>query len=424
MLNVTEGKAVSLFGPESLNSTSRSHLSCNLTVNQRENHKKFFWTLNMIRYSRVINIASTFLLLGALYAVFYNGRDNIELKSFFIGCQKDVGFEGNNGSSSHDVSSLPRCQQNMNASNILGFGSLSRDIQDFLYYRHCRHFPMILDLPDKCGSSDEPEDIFLLIVIKSSPANFERRELLRKTWAKERQHRGLSIRRIFISGTLGTGFERKKNNKILALEHQEHNDILQWDFNDSFFNLTLKQILFLEWMERHCLHARFLLNGDDDVFAHTDNIVEYLQSLRHNNTSKHLFTGHLITNANPIRWAQSKYFAPVQVHEPNHYPPYCGGGGYLLSGYTALVIYIKSMSIPIFHIDDVYMGMCLEAAKLVPESHPGVKTLDNVIPSKQEDKFDPCYVKQQLLIHKFSPIDLYVTWHKLHSPRLQCNVTV
>ncbi|XP_072246960.1 N-acetyllactosaminide beta-1,3-N-acetylglucosaminyltransferase 3-like [Leuresthes tenuis] len=379
----------------------------------------------MIRFSRVINIgAATFLLLGALCAVLNYSSDNTEIKYSLVGSQEDVGFEGENDRSSHDVSSLPRCQQNMNAANILGFSFLSREIQDFLYYRHCRHFPMILDLPDKCGSSDEPEDIFLLIVIKSSPKNYERREVVRKTWAKERLHRGALIRRVFISGTSGTGFERERNNKILALEHREHNDILQWDFNESFFNLTLKQMLFLEWMERRCLHARFLLNGDDDVFAHTDNMVEYLQSLRHNNTSKHLFTGHLITDSNPVRWPRSKYFVPVQVHESDSYPPYCGGAGYLLSSYTALVIHIKSMSIPILPIDDVYMGMCLEAAQLVPESHPGVITFDHMIPSKQEDKFDPCYLKQQLLIHKFSPIDMYVTWHKLHSPRLQCNVTV
>jgi len=139
----------------------------------------------------VINVgAATSLLLGALYAVLNCSSDNIELKYSLVGSQKDVGFEGESDSSSHDVSSLPRCQQNMNAANILGFGSLSREIQDFLYYRHCRHLPMILDLPDKCGSSDEPEDIFLLIVIKSTPKNYERREVLRKTWATERRHKG------------------------------------------------------------------------------------------------------------------------------------------------------------------------------------------------------------------------------------------
>ncbi|KAJ8408319.1 hypothetical protein AAFF_G00257330 [Aldrovandia affinis] len=56
-------------------------------------------------------------------------------------------------------------------------------------------------------------------------------------------------------GHRGAGFEKKKLNKLLRLENREHGDILQWDFNDSFFNLTLKQILFLEWMQKSCPQA-------------------------------------------------------------------------------------------------------------------------------------------------------------------------
>ncbi|GLD49909.1 N-acetyllactosaminide beta-1,3-N-acetylglucosaminyltransferase 3-like isoform X1 [Lates japonicus] len=204
----------------------------------------------------------------------------------------------------------------MSAANISGFSSLPAGIKDFLYYRHCRHFPMLLDLPDKCGGVDKSADIFLLLVIKSSPVNYERREVLRKTWAKERSHNGVWIRRIFISGTMDSGFEKKRLNKLLELEQREYNDILQWDFSDTFYNLTLKQILFLEWMERNCPKARFLLNGDDDVFANTDNMVDYLQSLKDNDGSKHLFAGHLIQNVGPIRSSGSKYFIPAQAHLP------------------------------------------------------------------------------------------------------------
>ncbi|GLD49910.1 N-acetyllactosaminide beta-1,3-N-acetylglucosaminyltransferase 3-like protein [Lates japonicus] len=286
----------------------------------------------------------------------------------------------------------------MSAANTSGFSSLPAGIQNFLYYRHCRHFPMLLDLPDKCGGVDKSADIFLLLVIKSSPVNYERREVLRKTWAKERSHNGVWIRRIFISGTMDSGFEKKRLNKLLELEQREYNDILQWDFSDTLFNLTLKQILFLEWMERNCLKARFLLNGDDDVFANTDNMVTYLQGLENNDGSKHLFSGHLIQNAVPKRGSQSKYFIPVQVQESDSYPPYCGGGGFLLSGHTALVIYNMSQSITILPIDDVYMGMCLAKAGLSPVSHMGVKTLGWYIPSSKLDAHDPCYYKELLLV--------------------------
>ncbi|XP_032408851.1 N-acetyllactosaminide beta-1,3-N-acetylglucosaminyltransferase 3-like [Xiphophorus hellerii] len=314
-----------------------------------------------------------------------------------------------------------RCEQNTTVENVSGFDSLSPMIQDFLYYRHCRSFPIILDLPDKCGGDDEPEDVFLLLVIKSSPKNYERREALRKTWAAERSHKGKVIRRIFIIGTDGSGFEEEKLNKLVRWEHQHYNDILQWDFKDSFFNLTLKQILFLEWMDRRCPQARFLLNGDDDIFAHTDNMVEYLQSLKDNNGNKHLFTGHLLKNAMPVRNPESKYFVPLQVYEEDFFPPYCGGGGYILSGYTALAIYKISASVQILPIDDVYMGMCLAVMKLKPDSHMGVKTLHWHIPSRKVDKYDPCYLKDLLLLHKFMPSDVYFLWQEVRNPNLLCS---
>lgn len=282
---------------------------------------------------------------------------------------------------------------------------------------------MLLDVPDKCGGADESANVFLLLVIKSSPSNYERRQVLRQTWAKERLHNGVWIRRIFISATTDTGFQKRRLNKLLKVEQRQYNDILQWDFSDSFFNLTLKQILFLEWMDRNCPHARFLFNGDDDVFAHTGNMIEYLQSLKDNDGSKHLFTGHLIQGVGPIRIPESKYFIPVQVEESESYPPYLGGGGFLLSGYTASVIYKMSQTITILPIDDVYMGMCLAKAGLGPESHSGVRTAGlfypNYPPSKI-DEYDPCLYKDILLVHRFLPANMYLMWQNLNDPDLDC----
>uniref|UniRef100_A0A673AQJ1 Hexosyltransferase n=1 Tax=Sphaeramia orbicularis TaxID=375764 RepID=A0A673AQJ1_9TELE len=312
------------------------------------------------------------------------------------------------------------CQRNQSAANVTGFGSLPGHIRDFLYYRHCRHFPLLLDVPDKCGGANKSAEVFLLLVIKSSPGNYDRREVLRKTWAEERRHKGVWIRRVFVTGTTGTVFEKERLNHLLMLENREYEDILQWDFNDSFFNLTLKQILFLEWMETNCPRSRFLLNGDDDVFANTDNMVEYLQSLTDNDGSKHLFIGHLIKFAMPIRSKQNKYYIPFQVYESNRFPPYCGGGGFLLSGHTAMVIYNMSKSITILPIDDVYMGMCLAKAGLSPAHHMGVKTLWFHIPSKKPDMDDPCYYRDMLLIHRFNTARIFIMWDKIHDPNLKC----
>ncbi|XP_045905952.1 N-acetyllactosaminide beta-1,3-N-acetylglucosaminyltransferase 3-like [Micropterus dolomieu] len=369
------------------------------------------------------NLRASFFLVGVLglWAI-YISKDSIDAS--FLSLQVEVRKHDSQmkpHSKNSYVYSWPRCQRNVSAANIKGFKSFSGGMQQFLYYEHCRHFPMLLDIPDKCGGADKSAEVFLLLVIKSSPVNYDRREVLRKTWAKERLHNGVWIRRIFISGTMDVGFAKKRMNKLLELEQREHRDILQWDFSDTFYNLTLKQILFLEWMERNCPNARFLLNGDDDVFANTDNMVEFLQGLKDNNGSKHLYTGHVIRNAAPKRSKNSKYFIPVQVYKSKLYPPYCGGGGFLLSGYTALVAYNMSKSITIIPIDDVYIGMCLAKAKHAPVLHMGVKTLGYSMPiNKAVDEHDPCYYKELLLVHRFLPAPMYLMWHRTQDPNLKC----
>ncbi|XP_041657984.1 acetylgalactosaminyl-O-glycosyl-glycoprotein beta-1,3-N-acetylglucosaminyltransferase-like [Cheilinus undulatus] len=318
------------------------------------------------------------------------------------------------------VYSWQRCARNASANSTTNFHSLPGHMKDFLYYRHCRHFPMILDVPDKCGGAERSSEVFLLLVIKSSPENHDRRKTLRKTWANETSHNGKWIRRLFLTGMTGTGFEKKRLNKVLELEQRHHHDILQWDFVDTFYNLTLKQVLFLEWMERSCPKVRFLLNGDDDVFVNSNNVVKYLQSLKDNDGSQHLFIGCLIEGMPPIREPHSKYFVPVQVHESNSYPPYCSGGGFILSGYTALVIYHMSQSIALIPIDDAYMGMCMAKAGLRPSLHHGVKTFGLDVLSKHADRFDPCFYKELLLVHRFLPSQTYFMWHRINDPELTC----
>ncbi|XP_039623015.1 N-acetyllactosaminide beta-1,3-N-acetylglucosaminyltransferase 3-like [Polypterus senegalus] len=320
---------------------------------------------------------------------------------------------------------IPKCTENTSSANISGFSKLPDHIKDFLRYRHCRRFPILIDAPAKCGETPkDSSNVFLLLMIKSSPLNYDRREVIRKTWGRERLEDGVWIRRIFVSGVSGNAVDARRYGSLLEIESLEHKDILQFDFIDSFYNLTLKQILFLQWMELRCPHVHFLLNGDDDIFANTDNMVEFLKGLKENDGDKHLFTGHLISHVGPIREVHSKYYIPVQVQESNSYPPYCGGGGFLLSRFTAKTIHNMSHGIELLPIDDVYMGMCLEKAALKPTSHNGVKTAGLHVPSQTLDAFDPCYYRELLLVHRFLPHQTAVMWAKIHSRHVKCGISV
>ncbi|KAM9112063.1 N-acetyllactosaminide beta-1,3-N-acetylglucosaminyltransferase 3 isoform 1-T2 [Pangshura tecta] len=315
----------------------------------------------------------------------------------------------------------PECKENSSVAKISGFAGLPGHIQNFLRYKHCREFPQLLDAPNKCGGPESSSEVFLLLAIKSSPGNYERREIIRKTWGEERTYQGVHIRRLFLSGEAGNAREAWKLNQLLRLEAAEHGDVLQWAFLDSFFNLTLKQVLFHSWLVAHCPGARFLLNGDDDVFTNTDNMVHYLLGMRGaNDGDGHLYVGQLIANVGPIREKWSKYYVPVQVTATNSYPPYCAGGGLLMSGFTARTIYKESLGIELFPIDDVYLGMCLQKAGLAPASHMGIRTAGVRVPSSKLESFDPCYYKELLLVHRFVPYEMLVMWQAIREPGLRC----
>nr|XP_020139374.1 N-acetyllactosaminide beta-1,3-N-acetylglucosaminyltransferase 3 [Microcebus murinus] len=307
----------------------------------------------------------------------------------------------------------PPCRANASAAAHPDFAAQPPHVRDFLLHRHCRDFPLLQDAPPaKCAGP-----VFLLLAIKSAPANYERRELVRRTWGRERRARGLPLRRLFLVGTARDPLQARKLNRLLRMEARAHGDILQWDFHDAFFNLTLKQVLFLRWHETRCTNASFLLNGDDDVFAHTDNMVSYLQG---QDPGRHLFVGHLIQNVGPIRAEWSKYYVPRLVTEAERYPPYCGGGGFLLSRFTAAALRRAARALDLFPIDDVFLGMCLEREGLRPASHGGVRTAGVPAPARRLSSFDPCFYRELLLVHRFLPYEMLLMWDALSQPRLDC----
>nr|DBA20542.1 TPA: hypothetical protein GDO54_017307 [Pyxicephalus adspersus] len=308
------------------------------------------------------------------------------------------------------------CQENSSVASIDGFSRLPKHIQDFLRYKHCRSFPQLLNEPQKCGGRAASKRVFLLLAIKSSPENYNRRSVIRQTWGDQSNYANAYVKRIFLLGMSKNQKENLHLRQLLRIESKLYSDILQWDLHDTFFNLTLKQVLFYHWLKEYCPEAHFIFNGDDDVFVNTFNVITYLRELR---ADSHLFVGLLIANVGPIRNPNSKYYVPLQVTRSSSYPKYCGGGGILMSRLTAHAIYNKSLEIPLFPIDDVYLGMCLEKAGLVPSSHMAMKTagIDRL---GKLDSFDPCHYKELLLVHRFVPYQMLVMWKAVQDPQLHC----
>ncbi|KAK2835404.1 hypothetical protein Q5P01_015888 [Channa striata] len=301
-----------------------------------------------------------------------------------------------------DVTSS-NCSANLNISSQDWFKSLENGFQQFMLYRHCRYFPMTLNHPEKCAG-----EVDLLIVIKSIATQHDRREVIRKTWGKEQVLDGKKIKTLFLLGKPSDERERANHQKLVEYEDHIFRDILQWDFLDTFYNLTLKETHFLKWFHTFCPSVRYVFKGDDDVFVSVKNIFEFLESSSH---EKNLFVGDVIFNARPIRIKENKYYVPHALYNKDVYPPYAGGGGFLMDGKLVRRLHWVADTLELYPIDDVFLGMCLEVLQVTPLKHNAFKTFGLVRDKNSKLNREPCFYKSMIVVHKLLPSDLLHMWN-------------
>ncbi|XP_044058678.1 N-acetyllactosaminide beta-1,3-N-acetylglucosaminyltransferase 2 [Siniperca chuatsi] len=314
-----------------------------------------------------------------------------------------------------DLSPCREINQELLQTNVHDITSYPVLFHNFLQGMNCKSAPVLINQPNKCIFSEGEGDnqTFLLFAIKSTPGNFEQRQAVRETWGREGVYQSRSrVRTVFLLGT--SSLDDPDLGPLLSFEANHFGDLLQWDFRESFLNLTLKMNMFLQWKLKNCPHVSFVFSGDDDVFVNTPALLSYLQSLEPSKVSQ-LYVGHIINTASPLRDPKSKYYIPLSFYD-GPYPAYAGGGGFLISGALLQPLYSVSHVIPFFPIDDVYTGMCCNALGVSPEAHTGFQTFD----VKEEDRENLCVHKDLILIHQRSPRQMKRLWKGIHNPLLTC----
>ena len=213
-------------------------------------------------------------------------------------------------------------------------------------------------------SSFQKKDVYnLLIAIKSHCAAADRRKAVRETWGNRswiNLHAGTNdAKLVFLMGKCTS----EADLRLVQLEQQHHNDIMQWDFKDSFRNLTVKECLFLKFVAKQCQTSTHIFKGDDDIILNPRNLMYLVKAAKKKDD---IFIGSVLDGSPAVRDDWSKYYTPRSLYRDNYYPVYVSGGGYVMSTRIATKLYEQIPHVGLIPIDDAFVGLLLKRINKMP----------------------------------------------------------
>ncbi|XP_052074027.1 beta-1,3-galactosyltransferase brn-like [Mytilus californianus] len=200
----------------------------------------------------------------------------------------------------------------------------------------------------------------IVILVKSSVNNFERREVIRRTWGKYLEKNMLLV---FLLGLPSNG------NLAIRKESTLYGDIIQENFIDSYWNNTVKMIMAYRWAVSFCDTSDYLFFVDDDYFVNIDNLQAYITKVKNN---KLLFSGTFLGRSVPYRANGSKWFIAWEDYPFDRWPPYLAGGAYFVSMPLARKFNLAFPFVKPMHIDDVYLGIVAKKLEIRPSQNKDI----------------------------------------------------
>ncbi|CAF3791909.1 unnamed protein product [Rotaria sordida] len=206
------------------------------------------------------------------------------------------------------------------------------------------------------------------IIVKSG--TFQRRNFTRSTWAREINER------FDIAVLYAIGYPKDPAmQKEIIDEDEKYHDLLEFNFLESYYNLTLKTTSVLVWYDKYCSsNSDYLLYVDDDILIHADKLVLYMNQITNNDTLEGWFEKSGKIQRKGIGGVSKENF-PIDI-----VPDYLWGAAVLYPSNIISNLLIKTIfntTIPIFFRDDVFInGFIAEQAGIKRKHMKGILTYD------------------------------------------------
>ncbi|XP_074594597.1 beta-1,3-galactosyltransferase 5-like [Brevipalpus obovatus] len=303
----------------------------------------------------------------------------------------------------------------------------------------------------------------LTVIVHTSLSHFERRQIIRDTWGGWLRDNGQQV--FFIIGSSNQSTILHEVRQKLRKEHQLYGDIIEYDFIDSYRNLTLKTLLTLRFFNEKILKLRtkgkqvrwslnctnpaaivepmlrrtqYLLKTDDDVVYHPGHLLRWRDYVPEKimgtpNDTKYyrgIIVGNVIPHIAPNRNKASKYVMSEEMYPGKKYPNFVSGTGYLMSEDVVRSLFITAVltkRCKFLPLEDVFLGLC--ATKSVKMIDPYTYSKDDYLVARMinhdgfivydlHSSFNFCRTYTPYLIkisHDMKPSLMKSVWKKLNT---------
>ncbi|XP_050403934.1 beta-1,3-galactosyltransferase 5 isoform X2 [Patella vulgata] len=277
-------------------------------------------------------------------------------------------------------------------------------------------FNFSLNSPDACHLGSKPT---VVIMVLTQHEHLLERTAIRETWgsvAKNKPWPGRrlhgEVRMIFL---LGKSTNSTLNSRVRD-EAKVTKDIVQADFQESYYNLTLKVLMGFKWVKTFCPETQFVMKIDEDTFIDVPRILNLLVSLEWSNTIYGPFAfAERVVRGNKGSKA-SKTAVRMSAYPLDWYPPHVKGNMYIMPSDLAIKILNVSQYFPYMNIEDSHITGVL--AKVFDARHVDIpEEFYDKHPTKDLNLCD-FVLERKIMTQGTYPALAYSFWHRIQNTQL------
>lgn len=170
----------------------------------------------------------------------------------------------------------------------------------------------------------------------------KKRMIIRYTWGIISKRMNYKV--IFCSGA---------RNKIYE---EKYNDIIQFSFKDSYYNLTIATLLFYNWTKRVYNKFNYIIKIDSDVYPNLQLINLYILLYI---KEKYIY-GYLYAKMKTSRNANNTNYIPYHIYPSSIIPQFVAGSFYIFpkfNSYNRFIDYFNLSSTKLIYREDIQFGL-------------------------------------------------------------------